>query len=376
VDSKYISADSHVNEPPDLWTKGVPDHLAGLVPTMVELEAGDAWVVAPNTAPRPISFSAAAGAKPEEITSSRITYSSMRAGAFLADARLEDQDIDGLSGEVLYPGLGRSLHAMHNQEVRAYAARAYNDWILEYESIDRNRLIGLAVLPPIDDEGEGEKELRRIASLGLRGAYLAVVPNGLPLSHPSGAGLWEAAEALDIPISLHVGAGQASGFGMSGVAGQTADPVPGVRESFLSAVTMSINPYISTLIFSGLMDRHPGLRVVIAESGIGWIPYFLERMESVCDKQAKSLGTTLERRPSEIFRSQFYATFQEDVSGIALRHSIGVGQIMWATDYPHSETTWPNSMEAAKKTFADVSEDETRRIVADNCRELYKLDAQ
>ena len=84
------------------------------------------------------------------------------------------------------------------------------------------------MLPPIDDEGEGEKELRRIASLGFRGAYLAVAPNGLPLSHPSAAGLWEAAEALDIPISLHVGAGQASGFGMSGVAGQTADPVPGV----------------------------------------------------------------------------------------------------------------------------------------------------
>ena len=101
MDSKYISADSHVNEPPDLWTKNVPDELAGLVPTMVELEAGDAWVVAPNAAPRPISFSAAAGAKPEEITSSRITYSSIHAGAFLADARLEDQDIDGLSGEVL-----------------------------------------------------------------------------------------------------------------------------------------------------------------------------------------------------------------------------------------------------------------------------------
>ena len=106
MDSKYISADSHVNEPPDLWTKNVPDQLRGLVPTMVELEAGDAWVVAPNAAPRPISFSAAAGAKAEEITSSRITYSSMRPGAFLADARLEDQDIDGLSGEVLYPAWG------------------------------------------------------------------------------------------------------------------------------------------------------------------------------------------------------------------------------------------------------------------------------
>ena len=370
-----VSADSHINEPPDLWTSVADAELGQVVPQVIATERGDAWIVSPELRPRPVGTSAQAGVNPEDYLKEPVTYRTMRRGSFDPVARLEDMDVDGVDAEVLYPGIGRALQQCATAEVRAFCARAYNDWIAGFQSSDPDRLIGLAILAPLDDGAGAQQELARAASLGLRGAFLAIATGGIPLSHPDNEPFWSTAEELGIPISLHIGADAA----IASRSDQAARPrasgarAPGVREAWLGSLPMSISEHIGVLIFGGVLERHPGLRIVIAESGVGWIPFFLERLESVYDRHRHYLKSTVARRPTEQFQSQMFVTFQEDEVGLRLRDMLGVGSMMWASDYPHTDTTWPNSLAVVKESFSGLPSDDAGRILAGNCRQLYGL---
>jgi predicted TIM-barrel fold metal-dependent hydrolase len=370
MSDRLISSDSHINEPPDLWTSRAPAALADQVPAVIPVEQGDAWVTSPEARPRPVSTSAVAGTKREDYMKKPVTYKAMRPGSFDPKARLEDMDIDGVEAEVLYPGIARALDTFYNKDVRQFCAAAYNDWIGDFQSLAPERLIGLAILPPIDDGDSAVSELRRAHSLGLRGAWLALPVDGMPLSDPSAEQLWATAEELNIPISLHIGTGRA-------MLAPTSNPeratLPGMREAFLSTIPMSINEHLAVLIFSGVLERHPGLRIVIAESGVGWIPYFLERMESVYDRHRHYLKSQVSRPPTQVFHEHFFVTFQEDLAGIQLRDMLGVNTMMWASDYPHTDTTWPESRNVVEKYFAGVPENDRERIVFTNCANLYGI---
>jgi predicted TIM-barrel fold metal-dependent hydrolase len=369
---RLVSSDSHVNEPADLWTSRAPASLQDRVPKVVAIAQGDAWVMSPEMKPRPVSTSAAAGVKPEDYMKKPVTYKEMRPGSFDAKARIEDMDIDGVQAEVLYPGIARALDQFHDEEVRLFCANAYNEWLADFQATDPKRLVSLAILPQIDDN-EGRNcldALARAKDMGLKGAFLALSDGGRPLSHPTAEPLWAFAEKHNVPISLHIGSGKA-------LTTNLVDPadagLPGVREAYLSTVPLKICDYIAVLIFSGIFERHPGLKVVIAESGVGWIPFFLERMESVYDRHRNYLKSAISKRPSELFHAHMYATFQEDASGLALRNALGIGNIMWASDYPHTDTTWPNSVQTVDRYFAEVPDNERSRILADNCTNLYRI---
>jgi predicted TIM-barrel fold metal-dependent hydrolase len=369
VPRSIVSADSHINEPPELWTKAAPAHLADRVPHVVETDKGDAWVVHPEGEARPVSTSAVAGLKPEDYMKEPVTYKRMRPGSFDPTARLEDMNIDSVSAEVLYPGIGRLLSRVIDEDTRLFCAEAYNNWIAEFQSVSPERLIGLALLPPLDDGQNARQELERAHSLGLRGALLSYVAGGRPLSHPEAEPFWELAEEKSIPISLHIGSNNRSRSFVT----PSDIKLPGIREAHLSGDPMQISEHIAVLIFGGVLDRHPRLSIVIAESGIGWIPYLLTRMDSVYERHRHYLESKLTRPPSEVFHGQVYATFQEDQPGLRLRDLLGVENIMWASDYPHTDTTWPNSLSVVKRDFVDVSDAEADRILELNCMELYGL---
>jgi predicted TIM-barrel fold metal-dependent hydrolase len=361
-----VSSDSHINEPPDLWTKAAPASKSELVPKVVSLASGDdAWILGPDAGPRMLATSAAAGTKPEDYMKEPVTYREMRPGSFDPHARLEDMDIDSIDAEVLYPGIGRALHSFHDADTRLFCAQVYNDWIAEFQAADPARFVGLAVLPPIDDGDHARQELERVADLGIKGAMLTRREGGRPLSHPAGEDLWSLAEERRIPISLHVGSG------VNTLADPSDAKLPGVKEAFLSITPMGIAEHMAVLIFGGVLERHPGLRIVIAESGIGWMPGFFSRMESVYDRHRHYLHSQTSRRPTEVFQQQFYATFQEDVPGLRLRDILGMGSLMWASDYPHTDTTWPESVATVKRDFVDVGAEDKERILWQNCVDLY-----
>jgi predicted TIM-barrel fold metal-dependent hydrolase len=367
---RLISSDSHINEPPDLWTKAAPGAFRDRVPRVVSVDAGDAWVVSPDARPRAVGTSAVAGVKPEDYFKKPVTYKEMRPGSYDPVARIEDMEIDHLDAEVLYPGIGRGIDQFADAETRLFCAQVYNDWIAEFQAADPARLVGLAILPPLDDGPNARKELERVVSLGLRGAFLARTPGGRPLTHPEGDDLWACANEHRIPMSLHIG------HGLNRVLDPSNAALPGMREAYLCTTPLNIADEIAVLLFSGLLERFPDLRVVIAESGIGWVPGFLARCENVYDRHRHYLATQVTRRPTEAWKAQMRVTFGEDLAGIRLRDLLGVETMMWASDYPHTDTTWPESTRVVARDFAEVPDDEVQAIVAGNCADLYALAEQ
>jgi len=189
-----------------------------------------------------------------------------------------------------------------------------------------------------------------------------------PLTDPVYERLWSAIEDVGLPVSFHI-------MGPRGMAiDRLRDPTPGVKECFICLANISMTELIASVTFTGILQRHPRLHFVIVESGIGWIPYFLERMDQTFQKHRFWTKSVVTEKPSYYWYRQGHATFIEDHSGVALRERAGINNIMWSTDYPHSDTTWPRSREVLAEHFRGVPDNERRRITAENAAQLYGLD--
>ncbi len=364
-----VSADSHINEPPELFNE-VPASLRSLAPQLVHTDKGDAWIMAPGAAPRFVSTSAVAGRKKEEYLARPVTYETMRKGSFMPGPHVEDMDIDNIDAGVLYPGIMRYLERCADGPVRLACAHTYNEWMAGFQKHDPKRLVGIATLPQLDDDmGKTTIEaLERAAKLGLRGAFLSQKDSGIPLHHPDASRFWAVAEEIGIPISIHI---HTNPF-QRGWSKDWMD-IPGSKELGGSLVLIGMAEHMNTLIWGGVVARHPKLKIVLAEGGIGWIPSVLERMDHVYDVHRHYMNSIVKEKPSETFRKNFYATFQKDVAGIRLRDMMGADRLMWASDYPHTDTTWPESKKVIDETFEGVPEGDKHLMISENAARLYGL---
>ncbi len=364
-----VSADSHINEPPELFTN-LPASIRGLAPKVISLEKGDAWVMAPGAEPRLVSTSAVAGRKKEDYLSKPVTYKTMRPGSFDPAERIKDMDMDQIDAEILYPGIMRYLERCANVDVRLACSKTYNEWIADFCKHDPKRLVGIGVLPLLDDDGgraavEALKDAKR---LGLRTAFLTQKDGGLPLHHPDAEPFWAAAEDAGMPISIHV---HTNPF----MRGMNKDymAIPGTAELYPTTNNLCMVEHVTLMMFGGVFMRHPKLKVVFAEGGIGWIPYLLNKMDQVFKIHKPYMRSQIKELPSETFKRQCFATFEDDPAGVQLRHMIGVDTLMWASDYPHTNTTWPESKQVIESTFAGVSDSDRRKITCENAARLYGL---
>ena len=362
-----VSADSHINEPPDLF-KNLPKSLQEFAPKVVSLEKGDAWVMAPGAEPRLISTSAVAGRKKEEYLSKPVTYAEMNKGSFLPEPRLKDMDIDHIDADVMYPGIMRYTERIANPEVRAASCQVYNEWMADFCKYNPSRLQGIGVVPMLDDNNgqNALKGLKEAQKLGLRSVFLSQKESGMPLHHQNADPFWAAAADSGTPISIHI-------YTNPFTRGIPADimAIPGTKELGPSTVTMSMAEHLVLMIFGGVFMRHPKLKVVLAEGGIGWIPALLERMDHVFHVHKPYMGSPITELPSVTFRKHCYATFQFDKAGIRLRDLLGVENLMWASDYPHTDTTWPESKKVIDDSFAGIPAADKRMMVCDNAAKLY-----
>ena len=364
---RIISADSHVNPPRDLWTSRAPAKLKDRAPRVESTPQGDVWIV-DSEVKGAIGLDAMAGRKYEDFKVAGLSYKDMRPGSYDPKARLEDMDQDGVDAEVLYFG-GPVTQYPKDPELRRFIVQSYNDWMAELSKAAPGRLIGLGHVP-LADLGEAMDELKRIATLGLRGFHMNPFPDDIgvkPLSDPMYEPLWTLIEEVGLPVSFHI-------MGPRGMAlSRLRDPTPGVKETFIALANISMTELMASLIFTGILQRHPKMRFVIVESGIGWIPYFLERMDQTFQKHRFWTKSIITEKPSTYWYRQGHATFIEDHTGVAERHRAGLENIMWSTDYPHSDTTWPRSREVLAAHFQGVPEDERRLVVSENARRLYNL---
>lgn len=365
-----ISADDHLDLgylPKDLWLERLPGSLRERAPRVEDRgEDGELWVCEDQVwgdwrggrwfsrKKRPITALDRGGVG--KNFSLRPTT---------PELRLEDMDRDGVEASVMFPPIfGLTFK---NRKLKIGCVQAYNDWAADFASASPRRLFPVAQMFP-DDAEASTAELQRIAKLGLRQVSFLVGTVTPEMYMDAWDGFWSAAEEADIVISYHVGGGVRASF-PSG----TRKPVFGMGIGH--GGTTFMEPFVGLFTYR-VLERHPNLRVVLAESGTGWIPYVVQEMDHYYHA-AIELGTpeggSLKELPSETFRRQVWATYQEDYVGLHLIEFFGEGHMMWASDYPHPDSTWPFSQETVQKETAHLTPEMRLKIVRDNARAFYGL---
>jgi predicted TIM-barrel fold metal-dependent hydrolase len=354
-----ISADSHVVPLPSFWAEYLPAALRDRAPRIESTDEGDFTLFEGRRTPV-MAINSIAG-KPRAGQGFRYgRFSEQVAGGHDPAARLVDQDRDSIVAEVLYGG---GPLATADRELHLASHAAYNDWLADYCAYAPARLLGVAYIPFASPEG-AVAEIRRAHRKGLRGALLPAAP---PTGHwwdAEWAPVWEALVDTGMPAGLHVGFGFARKHRFDGGPAFLTD---------LVMTKMEMAAPLADIVFGGVLARHPELRVVSVEAYIGWLPFVAEYMDHAYGVHRYWNDVGLAELPSVYLRRQVYATFIEDPVGLRERHALGVESIMWSSDYPHGESTFPTSRAFVERAFAGIPEAETRQMVHDNARRLYRL---
>jgi predicted TIM-barrel fold metal-dependent hydrolase len=361
-----ISADSHVTEPPDTYAERIDPRYRDTAPRLVRHEQlGDVFVIEGMAVPVPMGLVAAAGKPSEEIRISGVRFEEMHRGGWDPEARLEDQDRDGVAAEIIYPTVGMVLCNHRDFDYKKACFDAYNLWIAEFCSAHPQRLIGIGQTALRSPE-EGIEDLRRIRELGLRGVMMPGNPKLEDYDSPIYDPLWEAAIDLELPLSFHILTSREANLGT---------PVRGPRLNGFLSIIRGCQDIMGAFVLSGVFERHPRLRVVCVEADAGWAPHYMYRMDHAYERHRHWLPAgTLSRRPSEYFRDNIYLTFQDDWVAFRMKDLCNLRRLMWANDFPHSDSTWPWSREILARHTAGLTEEERNRIVHDNVSELYGLE--
>ncbi len=319
---KPISADSHVTEPPGTYVDRIDHRFKDRAPRMVrDPERGDMFVIEGLDKPVPMGLIAAAGKSAEELAMFHARFEDMHRGGWDPDARLADQD-----------------HCAGHPD----------------------RLIGIGQTA-MRSVADGIADLERIKALGLRGVMMPGNPAVADYDDPMYGPFYEAAADLDLPLSFHI-------LTSAGDQKRTRGP----RLNAFMTIIRGCQDIIGTFIFGGVFERHP--RLVCVEADAGWVPHFMYRMDHAYNRHRYWLPSgTLTRKPSEYFHEHVYTTFQDDWVAFKVSDLCNVRRLLWANDFPHSDSTWPNSQALLAVHAAHLSDADRARVLHDNVAELYGL---
>ena len=359
-----ISADSHITEPPGTYVERIDARFRDRAPHVIhDPKRGDLYVIDGLDKPIPMGLVAAAGKRPEDLTIFGARFEELHRGGWDPDARLADQERDGVSAEILYPTVGMMLCNHPDFDFKHACFAAYNDWIAEYSGAHPHRLLGIGqtAMRTVDD---GIRDLQRIKALGLRGVMMPGNPALADYDHEMYAPFWQAAIDLGLPLSFHIL-----------TSGSDTLKARGPKLNAFMAIIRGCQDIIGLFIFGGVFERHSKLKLVCVEADAGWAPHFMYRMDHAYERHRYWLtGSALTRIPSEYFRENVYMTFQDDWTAFQVKDLCNIRRLMWANDFPHSDSTWPNSQEILAKHAAHLTEEERNLVLHDNVAELYRLE--
>lgn len=364
---RTISADSHITEPAGCYIDHIDPRFRDRAPVAADDDTMGAVMVIDNGRSRvPYGMVAAAGRDPSVIGPFvHVGWDELHPGGWDPVARLTEQDTDGVDAEVLYPSVGMLLCNHPDWDYKKACFDAYNRWITEFCSHAPERLIGLGQTT-MRSPDEGIAELEAIAALGLRGAMMPGVPQLEDYDHEMYDPFWEAALDLGLPLSFHILTSGSDSLGAAHFRGPKMN-------SFLGIIRGN-QDIIGTMIFGGVFERHPDLRIVCVEADAGWAPHWMYRADHAYDRHRNWLTTApLTRRPSEWFSSNVALTFQDDWVAFAMADQMDPGMLMWANDHPHSDATWPNSQALLAEHTSALDEALRDRILWSNCAEMYGI---
>jgi predicted TIM-barrel fold metal-dependent hydrolase len=355
------SCDDHLDlyaVPRDVWTSRLPSSLGERGPHVEMAEGPPQWVCDGRVMGRSGQGESAVAKSLSAIGRAGIDDDGFRAGT--PKLRLQDMDRDGLHASVIYGPVSLGF-PIADPELQNACYAAWNDWAIdEFNAVDPDRLCVLAFLPHHSAEAAA-RELERCAARGHRGAIIAAFE--IDVGEPAWDRLWSAAEDTGLPISFHIKGGTSSTLSYQLGKWQSA--------AYATVLPLQLDEPLAIMIFSGALERHPGLTLVLAESGVGWLPYFLSRMDLEWEALRDKLDYAPSVPPSALFRRQVFATFEEEALAADFIPMLGADRCMWASDYPHTDSTFPNSRAAIEESFGALNEEDCRKITATNCARLY-----
>jgi predicted TIM-barrel fold metal-dependent hydrolase len=375
IDYPILDGDAHVNEPPDLWQSRVPSRLRDRAPKVLRTDDGDVWSFDDGKRLRPLGLTATAGLSYLQFKPQGYRYESIRPGSFEPKARLADLDADGIWGQVLYPSVtlsGARTYA-DDRELQLACVRAYNEWLAEFCAAGEGRLIGQAIIPTTG-VADAVSELRWGIDHGLKGAVIAAYPNGTYHDPgPDNDPFFALAQEARVPLGVHIGSFNELGLGAGKLDQSSVGFMAGAGASKAGSQTI---PVAAQLVFSGVPQRFPGVKFVLVEANIGWIPTVMEQLDDMFLRYRWFSGAVewMKEMPSRVFHRSFAATFMVDTIGIELRHHMNIDHLMWSTDYPHTGSDWPNHRVTIERLFRGVPRDEVKKMLHGNCKALYGLE--
>jgi predicted TIM-barrel fold metal-dependent hydrolase len=370
-DMILVSVDDHICEPPEMFEKHISPKYKGREPKVVSTELGQAWVIEGKKVTG-LGLNAVVGRPKEEYGYEPTSFEQMRAGTYQVDARIDDMNANGVLGSInfaQFPGFaGLRFIRQEDKGLALATIQAYNDWhVHDWCGKHPARLIPMAMLP-LWDIDLTIAEVRRMADLGVHAITFPDNPalNGLPSLHDEHwEPLWKICADNAIVINCHIGTGAH--------AEHASDLSP--ISSWITSMPISIANSAADWLFASFWRRYPTLKMALSEGGIGWVPYFLERAD--CTVRQHSAWTNLDlgdQVPSDIFRKHFITCFIEDDFGLKNRHDVGIDNIAWECDYPHSDCVWPNSPEVLWRGVKDLPKVDIDKITHLNVMRDYSYD--
>ncbi len=357
------SADSHFLEPEGLWRDGLPQRLAELVPR-AEKDPDGEWETVH------VDGRSFRRRLPTAAQSEFVGMSNRASGVRDVDLRMKDLDDEGIWGELVFPSLGMWSSSFRTPEVLREALRVSNDWAWRTIDEPQPRLLATAQVSTLDID-DAVTELERCAELGYRAVFMPVAPH--PVQKDDNRDEWEpfwaAAEAANMVLAFHIGTEPVDMT--KGAAVNVAYRGPGGAVLNYTETTYGGQRAVTKLVASGVLDRHPNLRVLISEGGATWVPFLADRIEEGYRQHAMAVRPKLNRSPREIIYSQVYASFQHDKSAVAAATHMGYHNVMWGSDYPHMEGTFGHTQQTLHELFDDADPKVTQRITVGAFAELF-----
>lgn len=358
---RLVSADQHINEPPDLWTSRVARKYKSRVPQMKSFAEGDAWIIEGIKDPISFGINACAGLHPSEAKA-WLPWNRVRKGGYIGKERLAEMDLDGVDAAIMFPTPRLAEGIIHNQDkaFQRELVRAYNDWIAEFVSYAPDRMFGMIWLPATGVKDAIAEFERCIEMPGMVGPMINCYPNGTSILSKDDDPLWRLLEQADIPLTIHVSL-------TDSVPGRITEKLPG------STRNRDAERRMLEMLWDGLLDRFPGFKVAFAEVDAGWVPFFKEQIDNRYHRFSQATNLGLSMPPSEYFDRHFHFAFITDAYAIRNREAVGLHNLMWSDDFPHIGGDWPYTQRSLSQFFADVPREHRELILAGNAARLYHL---
>ena len=373
-----ISCDDHMDLgqlPADLWTTRLPASLRDRAPHIEERDGQAVWICDGKVW---VTWGGKAPATGNQRPVKPLYNSFDRAGIYdqsarrpaVAELRLADMDRDGVQAQVIFGPIFQI--STDDPVLRVACYRVYNDWLLDFCKAAPDRLLGVPMLPETPD-GATDELLRLAAKGGVRQVTLMIANITPKLDDPAWERLWSALEDTGIILSWHI-----TVF-LPDPRSRAAGKAASVFENTKGFLNNFLEPFVDLFAW-GILERHPKLKMVMAEAGTGWLPWLVQELDyrhwrlwEAKEFWADKGGAALETKPSELFKRQIWATFQEDYAAMSLIPFFGDGHLLWASDYPHPDGVWPNSHPTIERQMKDLSPEMRRNLTHDNAARLYGL---